>query len=189
MPVRPGTSVEAELRMNFGAGSITPEGWINVDRVDRPGIHYVGDVRAGLPEEWGDQFEMIVANHVLSDLTHHELVPALKELRRCLAPEGVLRVLVPDLAKAMQAYREERFDWFPLGDDLPTMDERLCTFLPWFGESRSVFTRGYLSALLTTAGFERLAKVGHKVSVLAPMTAITALDDREEQALIMEAVK
>lgn len=181
--------MEIDVRMNFGSGSVTPEGWINVDRQQYPGVHYVGDVRDGLPPEWEGEFEMIVANHVLSDLTHHELVPALAELRRCLAPDGVLRILVPDLLRAVQAYEEDDVAWFPLGDDLPGGDERLCTFLTWFGESRSVFTAGYLGTLLVAAGFNDWALGEPSESLFLPGSSITDLDDRERQALIVEATR
>lgn len=175
------------MKMNFGAGIVTVAGWTNVDRQYYDGMDLVADVRDGFPKEWEGRFEMIVANHVLSDLTHHELVPALAELRRCLTQSGVLRILVPDLLEAVRAWTVTDLEWFPLGDDLPTRDERLCTFVTWFGESRSVFTAGYLDSLLAAAGFTLREMVGPGYSQFYPESAIVDLDDRERQALIMEA--
>jgi predicted SAM-dependent methyltransferase len=172
--------------MNFGCGSVCPEGWVNVDKEAHPGVTLKVDIRDGLHYTTGS-FDGIVANHSLSDLDHHELVPALRELRRVLKPGGVLRILVPDLLKAFEAYRGDDPAWFPLGDDLPSIDERLCTFIPWFGTVRSVWTPGYAFALLTMAGFPFSQVCPPHVSKLAPGTKIVELDDRDRQALIVEA--
>jgi predicted SAM-dependent methyltransferase len=175
------------VRINFGCGSVQPEGWANVDRVDY-GQEHVADLLAGLPFPDGS-VEYVVANHSLSDLDHHELGKALPELRRILVPGGVLRILVPNLLAAVAAYHEDDAAWFPLGDDLPSVDERLCTFVGWFGTARSQWTYGYATALCLDAGFVVTADAEPHASVLCADSAIADLDDREVQALIVEARK
>jgi predicted SAM-dependent methyltransferase len=177
------------VRLNVGCGSIQPDGWVNLDIADH-GQRWVADMRDRLP--WDDDtFDYAVANHSLSDLDHHELKPALKELRRVLTPGGVLRILVPDLIAAFAAYRRADFDWFPLGDDLPSIDERLCCFVGWFGTAKSQWTFSYACTLLHGAGFGAITQAGpHEATWLSPEgSEIATLDDREIQALIVEARK
>ncbi len=176
------------MRVNFGCGSVQPDGWANVDRQDC-GQPYVADVLDRLPFADGS-VECVVANHSLSDLDHHELGPALRELRRILIPGGVLRILVPDLLKAFEAYRRDDTAWFPLGEDLPSVDERLCCFVGWFGTAKSQWTYRYAATLLDAAGYGAVTRAtfGEPTS-LSDDPEIASLDDREPQALIIEARK
>lgn len=171
------------MRVNFGCGSVQPDGWVNVDRVDY-GQEVLADVLDGLPFD-DDTASCVVANHSLSDLDHHQLGPALKELHRILAPGGVLRILVPDLLAAVAAHSRGDVAWFPLGDDLPSIDERLCCFVGWFGTAKSQWTYGYAETLLRHAGFATVVCGQPHRSRWDPDSA--ALDDREVQALIVEA--
>lgn len=177
------------MRLNFGCGSVQPDGWFNLDRVDH-GQAYLADVLEGLPFP-DDTFEYVVANHSLSDLDHHELVPALTELRRVIRHGGFLRILVPDLLGAFAAYQRNDTAWFPLGDDLPSVDERLCTFIGWFGTAKSQWTFHYAAVLLRAAGYGTATQACHgQPSWLSPPESeIATLDDRELQALIVEARK
>jgi len=160
---------------------------MNVDKVDY-GQSYVADVLAGLPFP-DASVRYIVANHSLSDLSHHELAPALIELRRVLMPGGVLRLLVPDLLGAFAAYERGDAAWFPLGDDLVSVDERLCCYVGWFGTAKSQWTYLYAVSLLDAAGFGAIATATPHEPMLSTDPRIASLDDRETQALIVEARK
>lgn len=188
------------VRMNWGCGSVQPEGWVNVDKenlpdspmadddqVAAPGFYRVDITEGGFP--WADgTFDCIVANHSLSDLTFHELPHALSELCRVLKPGGVLRVLVPDLLGAFDAYRREQHDWFPQGDDLILIDERFATFLTWFGTVGSVFTPKYLRLLLSRAGFVPGVQLTAGFTN-SKLSEITSLDGDRTTSLIIEGVK
>jgi predicted SAM-dependent methyltransferase len=185
--------------MNFGSGSVQPEGWVNVDKENLPdspmadddqvaaaGFYRVDITEGGFP--WADGvFDYIVANHSLSDLTFHELPHALSELYRVLRPGGVLRVLVPHLLRAFRAYGENDCAWFPQGSDLVDVDERFCTFLTWFGTVGSVFTPTYLDDLMFRAGFRDMEVCTPGATAYDP--EITSLDGDRTTALIMEGVK
>lgn len=196
-------------RMNLGCGSIQPDGWVNVDKEEH-GQEYKWDIakvyaprvirRAGgvmiykerVPTPGFDacSFDYIVANHLLSCFSHHELRDTvLPNILRLLKPGGVLRVLVPDARKAAHAYLDNDPAWFPLGDDLPDISDRFCTFLPWFGESKSIFDVTYLFGLGIDAGFVAWRECGFKVTKLCDDPEIVSLDDREAQSLIVEFQK
>ncbi len=178
-------------RLNLGSGSVQPEGWVNADlrgaSFDCASIDLL-DVRSVdfFLDAFGE-FDEIVANHLLSCFSHHELLyPVLPNILRLLRPGGVFRALVPDAWEAVHAYLRRRPEHFPLGDDLPGVSERFCTFLPWFGESKSIFDHAYLRILLAKAGFSTVVDSPHHATVLGTK-GIYDLDDREGHSLVMEA--
>lgn len=174
----------AVRKLNIGCGVIQPEGWHNVDNVDY-GQQWISDVRTWRGADWGS-FDLIVANHLLSCFDHHELQDTvLPILRDTLAPGGVLRILVPDANKAILAYQMGDHAFFPQGNDMTVIDERFCTFLTWFGESKSIFTYQYLHDLLYGAGFSVSPSLfcGEEPVLVGS----SVLDDRCHEALIVEA--
>lgn len=204
-------------RANLGCGSIQPEGWDNIDIEDRgqefffttggghdfdgpplvPGVPHGRrrtqfDGRSWLGRGELNPFhdyDYIVCNHMLSDIGHHDLVPALKNIRSMLREGGVLRILVPNLNSAIDAFESGDESWFPQDERTGDIHAKFCTFLTWFGESRSVFTSGYLLHLLIEAGFSETAVGLCHWTPLSPFPEITSLDDRCTQALIVEARK
>lgn len=191
-------------RMNLGCGSVQPAGWDNADAGDH-GQRFHWSVRDD-PDRCAERFnfgwteasnadwpvggyDYIVTNHMLSDVGHHDLVGALSNIRSMLKLGGVLRILVPDVAKAFDAWLVGNETWFPQDARTGDIDAKFCTFLTWFGESRSVFTWGYLSSLLTAAGFSDVS-----IPLVCGETTfgpeeITELDDRCTEALIVEALR
>jgi predicted SAM-dependent methyltransferase len=90
-------------RLNWGCGPDPAPGWINADRLSTTGIAVCGDIRDGLALD-SESIDYAVSIHALQDLAYPDVVPALGELRRVLRPDGVLRLGVPDLERALIAY-------------------------------------------------------------------------------------
>lgn len=187
-------------RMNLGCGSVQPEGWINVDR-DTDHFNgewgtdqYLDVINTELTEiiakryGWTD-LDYIVCNHMLSDIGHHDLVAALKNIRSMLKEGGVLRILVPDIAKAIEAWQLRDEAWFPQDSRTGGLDAKFCTFVMWFGESRSCFTYYYLRELLMKAGFRDISPELSCFESKYNLDGLTDLDDRCTEALIVEARK
>jgi predicted SAM-dependent methyltransferase len=84
--------------MNIGCGPCIRPGWVNADVHHRDGIDLACDIRHGVPLPEAT-FDYIVAMHVLQDLPYPDILPALKELRRLLKPDGLLRLGLPDVDK------------------------------------------------------------------------------------------
>ena len=82
------------VRLHIGCGENSYRGWVNIDREALRGVDYVLDVRRGLPFE---NVAAIYAEHFLEHLSLEEGLAFLRECRRVLSPEGVLRVSTPNL--------------------------------------------------------------------------------------------
>src|SRR5207237_589692 len=103
-------------RLNWGCGEHVAPGWINSDSKDDAHVDIVADIREGLPLQAGS-VDYAVSVHALPELAYSDLVPALEELRRVLKPNGVLRLVLPDLDRAIDAYRDGRLDYFKVPED------------------------------------------------------------------------
>lgn len=175
-------------RLHWGCGPHTPFGWVNSDIAAGPGVDVVADVRQGLPFP-ADHFDYIVSIHVLPELAYRELDPALVELRRVLKPGGVLRLSLPDLDLAINAYRSKDVDYFLIDDDeVKSLAGKLIVQLLWYGRSRSMFTWEFIKELLERNGFHDVRRCAYEQSS-SGLAGITELDNRPLESLFVEARK
>ena len=175
-------------RLNWGCGSHVAVGWINSDIKESPEIDLVADISRGLPLS-DNSIEYAVSVHALPELQYEALVPALQELNRVLKPGGVLRLVLPDLEKAITAYIAGDHEYFDLvAENASSLGGKLVTQILWYGYSRSLFTEDFISELLDKAGYVDLATCSpHETSSRFP--GIVELDNRESESLYIEAVK
>jgi Methyltransferase domain len=182
------TQVSEARRLNWGCGSHVHPGWINTDIKTAPEVDLVADIREGLPLD-DDSIDYAVSVHALPELSYAEVVPALRELKRVLKPGGVLRLVLPDLQKAIDAYVEGDSRYFHLvEDDAATLGGRLVTQILWYGYSRTLFTSDFTAELLTTAGYVDLA-LCQPHQTTSGYAEIVELDNREAESFYMEATK
>ena len=123
--------IQTPIRLNLGCGLQAPPGWINVDgswnarlakyrllrrtlskfrllpadKVEIPWSPsiFIHDVRKPLPFSDGS-VAAVYASHVLEHLYREEGQRLIAESFRVLAPEGVLRIVVPDLRAIVEEY-------------------------------------------------------------------------------------
>jgi predicted SAM-dependent methyltransferase len=81
-------------RLHLGCGTVILPGWLNVDSQPYPGVDRVLDVREGLPFE---DVELIFSEHFLEHLDLDDGLALLRECRRVLRDDGVLRLTTPNL--------------------------------------------------------------------------------------------
>lgn len=82
------------VKLHIGCGENVYRDWVNIDLEALRGVDYVLDVRRGLPFE---NVAAIYAEHFLEHLSLDHGLLFLRECRRVLSPEGVLRVSTPNL--------------------------------------------------------------------------------------------
>lgn len=161
---------------------------MNVDRLPLPGVDVVADLRGGLPLP-GRCFAWALALHVLQDLAYPEVVPALRELRRVLVPGGVLRLGLPDLDRAIDAYRRGDAAYFFVPDrDARAPGAKLVAQVVWYGSVRTPFTFDCIREMLATAGFADVRRCEFRASTHGP-AALAGLDNRERESLFVEALR
>lgn len=174
--------------MNWGCGTEPRPGWLNSDIKEAPGIDVSADVLAGLPLEDGG-LDYIVSIHALPELPYPSLLPALVELRRVLRVDGVLRLALPDLDRAVRAYQAGDAGYFLIpDDDVRSLGGKLSTQLTWYGYSRSLFTGDFIEELLFAAGYRHVDHCAFGETA-SSFPEIVELDNRERESLFVEAVK
>jgi ubiquinone/menaquinone biosynthesis C-methylase UbiE len=103
--------------------------------------------KGGLPYTDGAFYEVYVA-HVLHMFTLPELEHVvLPEIRRVMAPGGLLRVVDVDIIKAYRAWQLGDESWYPMPAE-DTLDGKLCRYLTWHSTRRTLFTGPYMTRLL-----------------------------------------
>jgi predicted SAM-dependent methyltransferase len=188
-------------RVNIGCGISPTPGWINLDIISHPGV-YFWDCRSGLPFANGS-IAAIYSEHFFEHLDlYSEAYPFLRECLRCLRPQGVLRIVVPDAGAYLRAYNGP---W----ERLANMRPLYCT--PdgwrdgWLGQVyktkmqliNAVFRQGYehkyayddetLVFVLREAGFADVIVQQFRASVDPKMAPDR--NDRRTESLYVEGVK
>jgi SAM-dependent methyltransferase len=178
-----------ERRLHWGCGPNTPYGWMNSDIQPGPGVDVVADILKGLPLP-DDSFDYIVSIHVLPEIALADQGKALTELRRVLRPDGVLRLSLPDLEKAIRAYQTQDIDYFFLIPDeaAQTLTGKMIMQLLWYGRSRTMFTMEFMTEMLTSGGFRGIQLCSFR-ETKSPFPGIVELDDRELESFFIEARK
>src|SRR4030042_5350436 len=83
----------ALVKVNLGCGADIRKGWINCDKVDKPGINRVFDL-TDMPMPFEDEsVDIFLCSHVLEHILNYEDV--IDDCVRALKPGGVLEIKVP----------------------------------------------------------------------------------------------
>ncbi len=183
---QPASTAGAPRRLNWSVGQVAVPGWVNVAVDDGAPWDVPHDIRHGLPLADG-AVDYAVSIHALAEIPYREVVDVLRELRRVLAPGGVLRLALPDLELLHDAYRRGDADVFEVPDaDASRPGSKLVTQLVWYGHNRTPFTFDGLEELLEEAGFGPPARRGFRETGTA-WPEIAALDGREHVSMFVEA--
>ena len=82
------------MNLHLGCGTVILPGWLNVDLHPHPGVDRVLDVREGLPFE---NVQFIFSEPFLEHLDLDAALALLRDCRRVLRDDGVLRLTTPNL--------------------------------------------------------------------------------------------
>src|SRR5688500_68383 len=90
----PNSQFSAGAKLHLGCGPVALPGWLNIDNLPYPGVDRVLDVTAGLPFE---DVQFVFAEHFIEHLELDAAMALMRECRRVLRDDGVLRLSTPNL--------------------------------------------------------------------------------------------
>lgn len=89
--------------LNLGCGNRFHSGWINLDFYSSHKQVMTHNLLKGIPFS-DNYFDLVYHSHVLEHFPKKQAVQFLKECYRVLKPQGIIRVVVPDLEKIARLY-------------------------------------------------------------------------------------
>jgi predicted SAM-dependent methyltransferase len=81
-------------KLHLGCGPLALPGWVNIDNQRYPGVDKVLDLRKGLPYK---DVSFVFAEHFIEHLAYDDALKLMREARRVLRDDGVLRLSTPNL--------------------------------------------------------------------------------------------
>ena len=198
------------MRLNLGCGAVAPPAWINVDfaigaRLNKslarpiarrifttewPENVVIHDLTKRFP--WADRSaDAVYSSHTLEHLSREAGEHFVAECRRVLRPGGVIRIVVPDLARIVCEYQSGKID----GRDFLT---ELGAHAPWAGRGKLRQIAAFFSGSLHLCMYdekaltELLMRCGFACRRAAPFEsaipdiATIEREDRARGELIME---
>ena len=192
--------------VNIGCGTTAPEGWYNIDNSPTitlsriPGVRRIlhtpvwprnvhrHNVLKGLP--FADAtVDFIYSSHTFEHFTYAESLALTKECFRVMKPQGVLRIVVPDLGSLVRDY---------LADSAPLAShrfiERLLLGHTWRdllhpgAHHSQMFDARSLAAMVREAGFSD-PKVSRFGESSIPNVLVVESEDRRRESLYVEVEK
>lgn len=175
------------LKLNVGCGKVKLSSWVNIDI--EPDADLVMDVRKGLPFD-DNSVDFIYNEHFLEHFTFEEGERILREFRRCLKKQGLLRIALPDLDYVVYQYNNPDWrnqDWlsWPEYRFIETKGRMINISFRWWGH-RYLYNEEDLRNQLIKAGFQKIIRCEWNKS---NYPELSDLETRKDSKLIMEAEK
>lgn len=186
--------VDRGVKLNLGSFTHMFHGWRNLDRLDLTDWarrhRYVftrWDLSNGLPYDEG-VVDMIFMSHVLEHFTYDDGEQLLRECRRVLKPDGLIRVAVPDGRRLIDLYLAGNMRSLePIcGVDNGGSDIQMFHELLYGGDHRATYDANALLRAFKSAGFAHARPAAFRESASAVMRRET-IDLYPELSLFVEA--
>lgn len=132
----PGRRARSEVRLDLGAGPISPAGYRPLGRRFGSEIYPLAAADASV--------DVIRASHVLEHFPDRQVAEVIKDWVRALRPGGVLRIAVPDFGEIAKRYLA--------GDHLPTGSYIMGAQVDADDYHKALFDRGRLRQIMADAG-------------------------------------
>jgi predicted SAM-dependent methyltransferase len=173
-----GIAAQQHLLVNVACGPHVLDGFVNLDLIPSSPAVVAWDCRRRLPLAPGSAAGIRAEQFVEHLETREELPAFLQSCRAALEPGGVLRVIVPDAERYLQAYCRGDLAGFrelnvpdPFPADLPTrMDVVNHIFHQWH-EHRWAYDFETLAHRLARAGFTTIERASFRVGRLPALAA------------------
>ena len=192
VPERMQRGENGQVWLHLGSGTKVHPDFVNIDGniLQRPDMWL--DLRNGLPFPT-QSVDRVYACHVFEHFYWEGLLGIVEECFRVLQPRGGIRILVPSVELAIEAYLRGDEDWF---SDFPTMFSslggRFTNFLFCDGQHRLAFDFSFTVELFNNTGFAEIQRMKPRVSVLFPKHVLEELEPAVgyiETSLVVEARK
>jgi len=172
------------IRLCLGSGlSPIPE-WVNIDL--RLGADVVLDLASGIPAA-SESVDSIYSEHLIEHFSLEDGMALMRECRRVLRPDGILRIATPDLASLTQDYAHtwREHDWvsWPEHRWIDTGARMLNQAFRGWGHLY-LYDFEDLSARLEAAGFHQVRRCALGESDHAHLRG---LETRRDSGLVVEA--
>ncbi len=159
------------LKLHLGSGPQILPGWVNVDNLPYPGVDRVLDVTKGLPFK---NVDYVFAEHFIEHIPYPAAIELLRECRRVLLDQGILRLSTPSLDWVWKTH-------YDLGlsepDQLKACFEINRAFRGW--GHQFLYNELTLRATLQDAGFATVVRVEYGQS---SHEALRGLERHEKSA-------
>jgi predicted SAM-dependent methyltransferase len=149
------------------------------------------DIRSGLPFPPAS-VAFIYTSHTLEHLPLAHVTGVLRECRRVLEPGGWLRIVVPDLLKAIKAYVEHNEEWFlDWPHSFRSVGGRFTNYLFCDSQHKCAFDLDLMSELLSGAGFATIVSACGGQSRVGQQypCELARIEEEDERSLFLEARK
>ena len=192
-PVILPAGIDRGVKLNLGSFTHCFHGWRNIDCLDlgswaRANGYAFTRLDLTNPLPYDDQVvDLIFLSHVLEHFDYTSGKRLLRECRRVIKSDGVLRIAVPDASKLFGLYNAGQMSSLReiCGED-PDGDLQILHALLYGDEHRSIYDAQTLERVLREVGFSRVEKSAFGASASAVMRRET-IDLYPELSLFVEA--
>ncbi len=183
------------LSVNVGSGGKGLDSWVNIELYRMRDTTLCLDVRRRLPLADGS-VRRLIAEHVVEHIDFRTDVPAVfRDWHRVLEPGGVVRVVVPDGRRFLEAYvLADNARWRDLGWDTENLPGDICTpmhvinhIFHQSGEHLFAYDFETLKWALQQAGFSTVEQTSFRVS--RDPELVIDQENHAPYSLYVEAVK
>jgi predicted SAM-dependent methyltransferase len=157
-------------KLHLGCGPLALPGWVNIDNQPYPGVDRVLDVTRGLPFR---NVSFVFAEHFIEHLAYDDALTMLRECRRIMGDDGVLRLSTPNLDWVWATHY--RLD-APEADQVAACFYLNRAFHGW--GHQFLYNERTLTATLNDAGFANVRRVAYGESEHAALRGL----ERHEQS-------
>lgn len=175
-------SGDGKVKLNLGSfTTMYHHGWLNVDICDLQQFSQVHgykflrhDIRNGLPYKTGE-VSLIMLCHSLEHLTYREGLSVLRECRRILKSDGLVRIIVPNAGQLIDAYTINSLEKFgEINDGCASATTSAGKLWSLLHEGHaSCYDSETLNSILREAGFEGVTGPFPRVPLPSPYDKVS----------------
>lgn len=144
IPINP----DGKVYVNLGCGNDSGTEFINIDLLSYPKIHHLHDI-TDLSMFADHSVDLIYASHVVEHIPKEKLFAVLREWKRVLKRDGILRISVPDFGKLIELYQKN-------GEDVEMVRDQILGQKPPYDNHYTLWNFGQAKKIFEELGFSKI---------------------------------